>query len=374
MNPITYTYEELVAHKESGRVPSRALERLRRDADAILEKPTLKVTDIKLPRPSGDMHDFVSMGPYWWPNPDTPDGLPYVSRDGEINPETQSGVDPVALYKNALTLALAALYFPERAAVYAEYFNRQLYDWYINPDTYMKPNVNFGQGIPGECEGRGAGLISFGSSYKLFNAIGIFANLGFVDEATLASVKAWHTEFTDWMLTHEFGLRIDNAMDNHASWRDANLLATAVFTERPALVNKIAKTAYLRRVSAYIKEDGSQPEELRRTLPIPYSFFNLEALTVIANIAERLGCGEYWDVDSKRGKCVLKSAVDLLEYYLKNPESFSAGAQKANLSANAGRLARALTSVAKRYADEGYAERALALGVKDAQWLLEPPL
>jgi hypothetical protein len=23
----------------------------------------------------------------WWPNPDTPDGLPYIYRDGEVNPE-----------------------------------------------------------------------------------------------------------------------------------------------------------------------------------------------------------------------------------------------------------------------------------------------
>lgn len=29
----------------------------------------------------------MSQAPYFWPNPATPDGLPYVGRDGERNPE-----------------------------------------------------------------------------------------------------------------------------------------------------------------------------------------------------------------------------------------------------------------------------------------------
>jgi hypothetical protein len=29
----------------------------------------------------------MSYAPYWWPNPAKPDGLPYIRRDGEINPD-----------------------------------------------------------------------------------------------------------------------------------------------------------------------------------------------------------------------------------------------------------------------------------------------
>ena len=35
----------------------------------------------------------MSQAPYWWPDPDTPDGLPYVRRDGERNPEINRGTD-----------------------------------------------------------------------------------------------------------------------------------------------------------------------------------------------------------------------------------------------------------------------------------------
>ena len=74
MGPITFTFEELVAHMEAG-VPAEALESLRVLAEEEILKPTYKVTDIPLPRPSGNMHEYVSVSPYRWPNPDTPDGL-----------------------------------------------------------------------------------------------------------------------------------------------------------------------------------------------------------------------------------------------------------------------------------------------------------
>ena len=38
---------------------------------------------------SGDKHDYLSLAPYWWPNPQTSDGLPYIRIDGEVNPETR---------------------------------------------------------------------------------------------------------------------------------------------------------------------------------------------------------------------------------------------------------------------------------------------
>jgi len=34
----------------------------------------------------GGANDFYSNGDYWWPNPNTTNGLPYVQRDGQSNP------------------------------------------------------------------------------------------------------------------------------------------------------------------------------------------------------------------------------------------------------------------------------------------------
>jgi hypothetical protein len=64
-----------------------ALRRLRRDADHALKSEIYSVTLKQQLPPSGDKHDYLSVAPYWWPNPITNNGLPYVRRDGEINPE-----------------------------------------------------------------------------------------------------------------------------------------------------------------------------------------------------------------------------------------------------------------------------------------------
>jgi len=43
--------------------------------------------------PSGNKHDFFSLAPYWWPDPAKPNGLPYIRRDGQVNPDSRLDVD-----------------------------------------------------------------------------------------------------------------------------------------------------------------------------------------------------------------------------------------------------------------------------------------
>ena len=38
----------------------------------------------KLVPESGNPHDYMTMGTYWWPDPDKPDGLPYIRRSGSF--------------------------------------------------------------------------------------------------------------------------------------------------------------------------------------------------------------------------------------------------------------------------------------------------
>ncbi|MGH7816859.1 MAG: alginate lyase family protein, partial [Candidatus Binatia bacterium] len=70
-----------------------ALGKLKRDADRALAVGQFAVTHKELTPPSGDRHDYLSIAPYWWPNPNTSSGLPYVRRDGEVNPERDQTSD-----------------------------------------------------------------------------------------------------------------------------------------------------------------------------------------------------------------------------------------------------------------------------------------
>ncbi|HMP04852.1 MAG TPA: alginate lyase family protein, partial [Lacipirellulaceae bacterium] len=86
-----------------------AAEMLREEADDALRRGRYAVMDKQGTAPGGDKHDYVSYGVYWWPNPDTADGLPYIRRDGETNHELRAQGDRDRLSKmidDVETLAL----------------------------------------------------------------------------------------------------------------------------------------------------------------------------------------------------------------------------------------------------------------------------
>src|SRR5205085_645545 len=57
-----------------------ALAKLEADAKTALKAAPLSVVNKEVTPPSGDKHDYMSQAPYWWPNPDTPNHLPYIRR------------------------------------------------------------------------------------------------------------------------------------------------------------------------------------------------------------------------------------------------------------------------------------------------------
>ncbi len=68
-----------------------ALTSLVEEAKEALRVPPPSVMDKSRTPPSGDKHDYLSVGPYWWPNPASSNGLPYIRHDGEVNPESRDG-------------------------------------------------------------------------------------------------------------------------------------------------------------------------------------------------------------------------------------------------------------------------------------------
>src|SRR5262249_15632628 len=64
-----------------------ALAALERDANRALKYGPVSVPRKKTVPPSGDKHDYMSEAPYFWPDPKSSNGLPYIRRDGERNPD-----------------------------------------------------------------------------------------------------------------------------------------------------------------------------------------------------------------------------------------------------------------------------------------------
>lgn len=87
---------------------------LLRDAEKELQSPPLSVMMKDKTPASGNKHDYLSMGRYYWPDPTKPDGKPYISRDGVSNPELEK-LDRVRLGKMAGTVTtLSGLLFQRR--------------------------------------------------------------------------------------------------------------------------------------------------------------------------------------------------------------------------------------------------------------------
>ena len=93
-----------------GRALLPALERLRADARKALSVAPPTVTDKPFLPPSGDKHDYTSLSIYWWPNPIT--RVPYIHRDGRVNPEVREFDGPkIALMARTVETLALAFYF-----------------------------------------------------------------------------------------------------------------------------------------------------------------------------------------------------------------------------------------------------------------------
>lgn len=55
-------------------------------ANEAMTFPLVSITNTVSPYTEGGIHDFYSNGDYWWPNPSSVDGLPFIQKDGQSNP------------------------------------------------------------------------------------------------------------------------------------------------------------------------------------------------------------------------------------------------------------------------------------------------
>jgi hypothetical protein len=270
-----------------------ALARLRQEADAALKAGPFSVVNKKLTPPSGDKHDYMSVAPYWWPDPARPDGLPYIRKDGERNPARNSDATDNAA-ESAMAAAVETLglaYFFTDDERYAEHAVKLLRTWFIDPATRMNPNLNFAQSIPGVTPGRPAGVIDTVDLIGMLEGVALLARsrayTGKDDEA----LRAWFQDYLAWLMQSEIGLGEKAATNNHGSWYDAQVVRFALHAGRKDVAQRVAADAGMGRIAAQIQADGRQPRELGRTRSFHYSGYNLTALFTLAAMSANANLG-----------------------------------------------------------------------------------
>jgi hypothetical protein len=286
-------------------------------ADNWLDQGPWTVVDKPKPAPGGDVHDYLSQAPYWWPSrpatADNPWGCPYVQRDGQRNPEVDTGTDRQDVEKvfdSTYDLALAWYYTGRKQ--YAEKASQVLRTWFLDPATRMNPNLDHGQFIPCKYDGRAIGVIDFSQSYtSVLDAIAVLdTGAPGWSRRDRAAMLDWNTGFRDWLTDSAFGKEEAAARNNHGTFYDMQLAALAYATGERALARRTVLAARALRIDPQIAADGSQPQELARTRSWHYSTFDLVAYTRLAAIGRHVGV-DLWKYQGPDGQSLFK-AVDYL--------------------------------------------------------------
>ena len=294
--------------------------RLRKNAEISRKRGPYSVMDKKMTPPSGDMHDYLSHSRYWWPNPDTPDGLPYVRRDGRTNRKLleQGDRDTIGmLYDELETLALAGYLLSDER--YSEHAALLVRTWFLNPETKMNPHLRYAQAVPGRSEGRGAGIIDTRHLIRVLDSVALLRESQAWSDEDQAALVAWMTGFLDWLRNDPLGKDEASERNNHGTWYDAQIATIAMFIGERDQASRIVEQARTKRIAKCIEPDGRQPEELDRTKGLHYCVFNLSAMSKLARIGEHVGV-DLWHFKTDDGRSIRRGLDFVLPYLLGHKE------------------------------------------------------
>mgnify|MGYP002132868669 FL=1 len=286
-------------------------------ADILLQKSHVySVMDKRQIPPSGDKHDYMSQGPYWWPDTTKKEGKPYIRRDGVRNPEIDLISDSEEMDLMTDDVVLLTMAFEKtKDEKYARFASKLIETWFLNPSTRQTPHLNFGQGIPGINTGRGIGIIETRLLYKITDAATRLRASKTWTAEKHAALKAWFSTYLTWLLESPIGLDEADEHNNHGTYYDVQVVNYALFVGKDELARKQLEVTK-KRIESQIKPDGSQPFEMARTKSLGYCVMNLTGFFLLADLADKIKL-DLWHYESPSGASLGKAFVYLKPYLTK---------------------------------------------------------
>ncbi|MDQ3290793.1 MAG: alginate lyase family protein [Bacteroidota bacterium] len=311
-------------------------------------------------------NDYISLATYWWPDPNSANGLPYIPMDGKTNPESNAIPDQTLLRDICEDIQFLGLgYFFTRKEAYADQALVLLRAFFLDEATRMNPNFKYSQVIQGMNNGfgRSTGFVDAEvltillDGYQLLQGSEAIKAAPEVDKG----LKDWFRSLWQWMTTkytvvpkegtedynhYEMMEGIKSARNNIRSAYELQVLTYAQFIGEDAWVvdeiNTIIKDTEKTKglLSSQILPEagkvefkdkegntkefslpaGAMPEELKRTKPATYCQKNLDFLLRLGSLAENAGV-DLWNYETKEGVSI-KKAIEAILHFTSNPKEW----------------------------------------------------
>lgn len=311
--PLVWDMEELKELKDFPN--SQKSLSIIREADKYYEEKPVVVTD-KQHTFAPNKHYYCSLSVYWWPDPDNPGK--YFNKDGKRNPEYKEYDFERLSDLSKRCVCFSKAYYITRDSKYYRAFVRQIIAWFIDENTYMYPQYEYSQVIPGynSNKGRSSGMIDAYTFNSIIESIRLVNSVKRIRRSTMRSLNKWFLSFAQWS-EMTYGEIMLNGVQNISLAYDVTLMNIYLFTGEKRNAEEIANNFSERRINVQIKEDGSQPEELKRTMAISYSLYNLTHVLDFCYLA-RIIDDNYYFKNSER----IDKAFNYVQYYIENPDLF----------------------------------------------------
>ncbi len=251
--------------------------------------------------PSGDKHDFLSYGSYYWPNPDTEDGLPWIRRDGYVNPGSSVDFGALSSLRHAM-LYLSLAYYLTDDESYAEHAAYLLRVFFLDEATLMYPRTYYSQMVPGLSPGT-CEVVGIANTFQfILEGAGILERSPAWSQADKQGLQKWCRDYLDFMEAEAICYKERTNTANHGSNYDflAALLALYIgdeVTARAKILNYIEH-----RMPGQISADGSNPLEMGRADNLLYHCYNLNIIFRLASLGDNFDDIDLWNYKMKDGR------------------------------------------------------------------------
>lgn len=306
--PTILIQSEVLSHnkklyKQNDKDVVKNVNTILREANQLVESDIFyTVTRKALPPnfPSIQKSDYLSLAPYWWPNTRSKNGLPYIARDGKINPESKKISDQEELRKLGLSVrTLGLAYYFSNNESYVLRSLDLLDKFFINSKYRMNPNFEYSQFILGE-QSSGGNSITVNELMNVIDGIQLLKTSSVWDKKIEDRVRSWFSEFLSWMLNSKKGLKNSRAPNNIGTYYTVQTVTLAIFLNDINLAKQIYRDQAFLRIDKQIDNQGGLPQETKRHASNDYIAYTADAFVSLKVLGDHLGM-DVWNYVGKGG-------------------------------------------------------------------------